>query len=243
MVKIKLISLVFGFVFSFLLCNVSGANEYNGILIRLKQDRSNFSLSNFKNFGITVKEKLITSDKRTYLVEVPKEKSVKNAINILKSIDVIEIAEPNYIITINQEEENTPNDPLFGQLWGLNNTGNNLPKEGDLLGVPGADIDALKAWNITKGDRRIKIAIIDTGIDYTHPDLNRNIWVNESELNGTEGVDDDGNGYIDDIHGFNFVTDLGNPLDDHGHGTHCSGTIGAVHNNNLGVLARIACRA
>jgi subtilisin family serine protease len=106
----------------------------------------------------------------------------------------------------------TPDDPSFGQLWGIRNTGSNEPK--GKTGVEGADVNALKAWDITKGSQTVKIAIIDTGIDYTHPDLMGN---------------------VDSEHGFNFVNNTKNAMDDHGHGTHCAGTIGAVHNNKLGV--------
>lgn len=121
----------------------------------------------------------------------------------------------------------TPADAKFGQLWGLSNTGNNAPR--GVSGVQGADVDALKAWEITKGDRAIKIAVIDTGIDYSHPDLRDQMWTNEGEIPGN-GIDDDGNGYVDDVHGYDFANNDGDPMDGHSHGTHCAGTIGASHN-------------
>lgn len=121
-----------------------------------------------------------------------------------------------------------PTDSRFadGTLWGLNNTG-------QLGGVPGVDVGALAAWEITTGSRDTVIAVIDSGVMHTHRDLRANMWVNPGEIPGN-GVDDDGNGYIDDVHGINAVTGTGDPMDDDGHGTHVAGTIGAVANNGFG---------
>jgi serine protease len=136
----------------------------------------------------------------------------------------LEYAEPNYI----QYLDLTPNDSSFDQLWGLHNTG-------QTGGTAGADISAVAAWDITTGSMDVIVGVIDTGIDYTHPDLAANMWVNPGEIPGN-GIDDDGNGYIDDVHGINAITNSGNPMDDHDHGTHVSGTIGAVGNNGAGVV-------
>jgi subtilisin family serine protease len=112
-----------------------------------------------------------------------------------------------------------PADPFYttGRLWGL-----------DKIGAP-------QAWDLTTGSPDVVVAVIDTGIDYHHPDLSANIWTNPGEVNGRPGVDDDGDGYVDDLHGFNAVGNAGDPLDDNGHGTHVSGTIGAVA-NQVGVV-------
>jgi thermitase len=122
-------------------------------------------------------------------------------------------------------------DPSFKKQWGLKNTGWN---GGPIwrLGKKGEDINAEKAWTLTRGRSTVKIAVIDTGVDYDHPDLKNNILRNEVEFNGTEGVDDDGNGYVDDIYGYDFANDDGDPMDGHGHGTHCAGVIGATHNRS-----------
>lgn len=157
----------------------------------------------------------------------------------------ISYAEPNYIYkAIGVRNRVLSSDPKFGDLWGLKNTGKNEPASSggnsSPTGKAGADVDALRAWQITKGDKRVKIAVIDTGVDYNHPDLKNNMWVNQAELNGSPNVDDDGNGYIDDIHGYDFANNDGDPMDGNGHGTHCSGTIAATHDNGIGVAGVMA---
>ncbi|AZZ35271.1 subtilase [Bdellovibrio sp. qaytius] len=152
-----------------------------------------------------------------------------SAIKSLNENPMVEIAEPNYIYKISK----TPTDPMYSQTWGLGNIGQADPK--NQVGVAGVDINAEKAWEIQTGTREKIVAIIDTGIDYTHPDLAENMWVNEAEKNGQPGVDDDGNGVVDDIYGYNAITGTGNMKDDQGHGSHCAGTIGARANNGIGV--------
>ena len=132
-------------------------------------------------------------------------------------------AEPDFVIA----PKAVPNDPSFTQLWGLNNSGQSG-------GVVDADIDAPEAWNTTTGSRSVVVAVIDTGVDYTHPDLAANAWRNPGETAG-DGIDNDGNGYVDDVYGWDFANNDANPMDDNGHGTHVSGTIGAVGNNGVGV--------
>lgn len=121
-------------------------------------------------------------------------------------------------------ERREPND-LSSSLWGLHNSRRN-----------GADIDAPEAWNRTVGTRSGHIvAVLDTGIDLQHPDLVDNLWTNSAEIPGN-GKDDDGNGVIDDVHGFDAYYEDGVPEDKDGHGTHCAGTIGAVGNNGKGIV-------
>ncbi|MCY4644105.1 MAG: S8 family peptidase [Bacteriovoracales bacterium] len=122
----------------------------------------------------------------------------------------------------------TPEDELYSRQWALKNTGTNA-LDVDAEGRAGVDMNAEMAWGITRGDSRLKIAVIDTGVDYNHPDLVDNMWINEAEFHGEEGVDDDGNGFVDDIHGYDFVHNDGDPMDDHSHGTHCAGIIAATH--------------
>ncbi|CAH9049916.1 hypothetical protein PSECIP111854_00410 [Pseudoalteromonas sp. CIP111854] len=149
---------------------------------------------------------------------------VKDALKALNNHPAVEYAEPDYKVSV----QGMPDDPRFDELWGLNNTG-------QTGGVADADIDAPEAWDVSIGSRDVVVGVIDTGVDHTHPDLAANMWINPNEIPG-DGIDNDGNGYIDDIHGINAITNVGDPMDDQGHGTHVSGTIGAVGNDATGVV-------
>lgn len=120
------------------------------------------------------------------------------------------------------------NDPRLPMQWHYQN-------DGSLSGsVAGADINLFNAWKVTTGSPDVLVAIIDGGIDYNHEDLAQNMAINLVELNGTPGVDDDGNGYVDDVYGYNFVTNSADVYP-HNHGTHVAGTVAAVNNNGIGV--------
>ena len=150
--------------------------------------------------------------------------TVEQAVQRYKNSSKIEYIEPNYIRQLHE----IPNDPQFSALWGLRNTG-------QTGGSPDADIDAEVAWDVFTGSEGVVVGIIDTGADYNHPDLAANIYTNPGEIAGN-GVDDDGNGYIDDVRGWDFANNDNNPMDDHGHGTHTAGTVGAVGDNGIGVV-------
>ncbi|MGC9326610.1 MAG: S8 family serine peptidase [Candidatus Hinthialibacter sp.] len=170
--------------------------------------------------------------------------SVEKAVSILKKLPFVEYAEPDYVISVEPtNDQPVPNDMFFDHLWGMHNYGQPVPFYGGTPGLEDADIDAPQAWQMFSGigvpeDNQIIIGVIDTGIDPEHPDLAGNIWVNPGEIPGN-GLDDDNNGYIDDIHGWDFANDDNNPDDDHSHGTHVAGTIGAIGYNAIGVAGVI----
>lgn len=171
-------------------------------------------------------------DGNLLVVERPTFENVDYALLSLSNNPLVEYVEPNYLYHLTT----IPNDTLFGNLWGLKNIGQKDSQK--RIGVPGIDIGAVEAWQISTGRSDVVVAVIDTGINYNHPDLKENIWTNQAELNGKPGVDDDGNGYIDDIHGYSFEAgkEKGDANDDVGHGSHCAGIIGAKGNNGQGIV-------
>lgn len=193
--------------------------------VRLKP---NADLNDFRHAlhreGMRIRKKLTTPDNRTYLIQTASESidAVPQMIeNLEHQYSQVEYAEPDYYVFATAT---SPNDPSFaGDYWGLNNTG-------QTGGTPDADIDAPEAWSLTTGSSDVIVGVIDSGIDYTHPDLAPNIWMNPGEI-ADNGIDDDGNGYIDDVYGWDFVDDDNDPLDEWLHGTHVAGTAGAKGNN------------
>ena len=165
------------------------------------------------------------------VVKMAPSQSMLTSVQSLDRLNGVELVEPNYVY----RAARVPNDPELAKLWGMQNTGQKMGKD-QKVGVEGVDIGAVAAWDIHTGSRDMVVAVIDTGVDYNNPDLKDNIWVNEAELNGKPGVDDDNNGYVDDVYGYNFAMERPNGMDDHGHGTHCSGTIGASGDNGTDIV-------
>jgi thermitase len=164
------------------------------------------------------------------IVDLPRDLSVSEAVERYEASPNVEYAEPDFEVRLAA----TPNDPRFPSMYNLENTGQSV---GGVAGTPDADIDASKAWDVTSGSMDTVVAIIDTGVDINHPDLEQNVWTNPGEVPGN-GIDDDDNNYVDDVHGWDFYHNDNSVFDsseeDH-HGTHVAGTIAARGNNGVGI--------
>jgi subtilisin family serine protease len=146
-----------------------------------------------------------------------------------RSLPEVEYAEPNYEISLDGVDTAfnpvLPSDPRFSDQWALSN-------EGQRGGKEGADISATRAWTVTTGDDDVVIAVLDSGVDYTHSDLANNIWVRPANV---APYSDRDLGVIQDVHGYNAIENSADPMDDNGHGTHCAGIIGAEGGNDIGI--------
>ncbi|MEM7558864.1 MAG: S8 family peptidase, partial [Planctomycetota bacterium] len=152
------------------------------------------------------------SDEQLFEIPVLPGQSVEELVEYYNGLDFIDFAEPNY----RMESAAIPNDQFYNVLWGMEN------------------INAPSAWDTRTDSSSIVVGVIDSGVEYTHPDLVDNIWTNSGEIAGN-GIDDDGNGFVDDFYGWDFENDDNDPTDTNGHGTHVAGTIGAKGNNGTGV--------
>jgi hypothetical protein len=157
------------------------------------------------------------------LIRLPEGISAADAAVRFAASDGVLYAEPNYRYPL----QKGPNDPNYKQQWDLNNTGQNG-------GLPGADIRAQTAWDIQTGKKTVIVAILDTGMDMTNPEVGLSLWENTKEVDGNPDVDDDGNGKVDDYNGWNFLNDTADPTDDVYHGTYVAGIIGAFTNDMMG---------
>lgn len=203
------------------------------ILVRLRPGKTEADLAEFNAAcGTTTRKRMLAP--RTYVIQLPAHQlySVPQAVNVyMRQRDLVEYAEPDYLVA--SASTVTPNDTNFDALWALHNTG-------QTGGLADADIDAPEAWSIGTGSRDIIVGVIDSGVDYNHPDLQANIWMNpgESGLDGngndraSNGIDDDENGFIDDVRGWDFMDHDAAPEDYWMHGTHVAGTLGAEGNNS-----------
>ncbi|MEO8678869.1 MAG: CARDB domain-containing protein [Vicinamibacterales bacterium] len=205
----------------------AGAHAPDEVLVRFRRGASaSARASAHRRHGASVSRPLHLVD-NLYRVRLPHGSDPQAVSDSYRRDPDVLYAEPNWLVRSLQAPR-APDDPAFDLLWGLQNTG-------QTGGVPGADIDAPAAWGITTGGGDGVVAILDTGVDYNHPDLSANMFRNPGDCSAN-GIDDDGNGYVDDCYGIDAVNDDSDPMDDFGHGTHVAGTIGAVGNNSNGIV-------
>ncbi|MCA2693266.1 MAG: S8 family serine peptidase [Microcystis sp. M144S2] len=200
----------------------------NQLIVKFKQGIASAQVAQFQSlFGAVSTQKIKLTGAEVW--KLSGSLSVEKILAQYRSNPIFEYIEPDYILTKGTitPKATFPNDPSFGQLWGLHNTGQSG-------GTPDADIDAPEAWDIQKGNPNLVIGVIDSGVDYSHPDLAGNIWTNPGEI-ANDGIDNDGNGYVDDIRGWDFAYNDNDPGDVDGHGTHVAGTIAGKGNNGVGV--------
>ena len=207
----------------------------NQLLVRFKPTASSsVSLKVHRRAGATVRASYSIVP-GLQLVQLQAGTNFNQALNSYRSDPSVLYAEPNYI---RKPLDSTPNDLYYPDLWNLHNSGQKIsfpyPTNDPSSGTPGDDIHALEAWAITTGSPKVVIGLIDTGIDYNHEDLSANVYRNTADCNNN-GIDDDGNGYIDDCYGIDTLDNTSDPMDQVGHGTHVAGIMGAVGNNGIGV--------
>lgn len=168
-----------------------------------------------------------------YLVYIDEGKNIHEICDEVNSSKLVDFSEPDFIGEAAGVKEISliPNDAFFSKQWGLQNNGTERTTGGK-MGKKGADMNVVKGWEVETGSENIIVGILDSGAKTDHPDLADRVWVNKEETKN--GRDDDGNGFVDDINGYNFAYDNSNVRDDGGHGTNISGTIGASTNNSIG---------
>jgi subtilisin family serine protease len=178
----------------------------------------------------------LETDPSVAVIKMQDDGLTASALNVLEGEPAVVYSEPNYIyhtMVTADSLQGTPNDANFAKQWNMYNGGQK--DAAGKTGVPGIDLNILPLWQQgIVGKKDVVVAVIDTGIQWDHPDLKSNLYTNPGEV-ANNRKDDDGNGYNDDIHGWNFQKNSANSNDDNGHGTHCAGVIGAAGNNKIGV--------
>ncbi len=212
-----------------------GSNESDSskteILVRFRSGVSAEAIENITSRVNDEVEDRIESVGGLDVIEDEDDRSADEVVAQYRALAEVEYAEANSEIKLDHEGAGKhvhANDELFFKQWGLFNHG----QDG---GKSGADISAMQAWAVTKGSDQVVVAVLDSGVDYTHPDLASNIWTRPEIIKQYEDADLTSEAPVDDVHGFNVVEDNGDPMDDNGHGTHCAGIIGAEGGNEVGI--------
>ncbi|HEX7318020.1 MAG TPA: S8 family serine peptidase [Pyrinomonadaceae bacterium] len=199
-----------------------GGRREGELLIRFRDGVSEQDKSRVVEAKGAGRGKRLRGGSRVEKLEARHGQDVDALLAELRQNSLVEFVEPNYLIN---RDEVVPDDPRFPEQWALKNNG-------ATGGLTGADVQTVPAWQLTKGARKTVIAVVDSGIDFSHPDLQNNQWTNDAERNN--GKDDDGNGLTDDLHGWDWVTNSGAVIDGQGHGTLVAGIIAAEGNNGVG---------
>lgn len=218
----------------------SGGDREPEVLVKFRRE---ISLSEIKKIAAknndNIEDEIESVDNLVAIDDMDGQSAESVAEQYGKMSDMVLYAEPNAqiyaepLLNVKEPElpvnrpqgAGLPDDPMFADQWALNNTGQNGGKQR-------ADIDVLKAWEKTKGSRKVVVAVLDSGVDYTHPDLTANMWTRPDTV---PAYKDDELGTAQDLHGFNAVENISDPMDENGHGTHCAGVIGAEGDNNEGI--------
>jgi thermitase len=209
--------------------NESDDSDNAEVLVRFRPGTTREAIARLTaQFNDEVEDRIESVDGLN-VIEDEDGKASADVINQYRALPEVEYAEANSDITLDHEDSGRKHvhadDEMFQQQWGLFNSG----QKG---GQAGADIGAMRAWAVTKGSEQVVVAVLDSGVDYSHPDLVRNIWTRPEIIKAYE---DEDLGTVDDEHGFNLVEDDGDPMDRNGHGTHCAGIIGAEGGNGIGI--------
>lgn len=197
----------------------------DSVLVRFKTSATQMQKMNARALVLGKKIRGYGLVKRLEHLQLSEGVRVENALKRLRQLPFVEYAEPDYVLRADSD------DTYYSLQWGLNNTGQQIR---GIAGIDDADIDAQEAWTISTGDPTFVVAIIDSGVEYSHEDLAGNMWMNPGEIPG-DGIDNDGNGFVDDVYGWDFFSNDSNPMDEEGHGTHVAGTVCAEGDNGIGV--------
>lgn len=231
----RLFSIVLGLTLALLFpslrqaASAAGQRAYapSELLVKFKAGVPTYVMSDIHRGAGARVLKGFRADPRLHHVSIPKGWDLEKALAYYQTRADVQYAQPNWVYHV---ATTVASDPNFSAQWAWRNSG-------QTGGLSGADVRATAAWDKARGRFTVVVASIDTGVDYLHPDLRMNIWTNRGEAgsNCYDGIDNDANGYPDDCRGWNIVANNNDPRDDNGHGSHTSGTIGALANNLLGV--------